>query len=136
MGMGRGRGSSGGGNNHSSTGAGAGNDGNQDTDKEKEEEKEKEGEILESTATTKGTHAGATPPAPPPDQGGSVTWVGISPSGVIITYSSDAGLLTSHTLNGKYLSRKSVKERLHALIFSEDGQVSTHQGLFLVCASG
>ena len=53
---------------------------------------------------------------------GSVTWVGTtSAGGCIALYYGDGMLLRVYTLNGKLLSEIEINERLHALMFSEDG---------------
>jgi hypothetical protein len=49
-----------------------------------------------------------------------IQWVGISAKGDIVTYSSDLHI-TVYNINGRQIVRRNVGERLHALIFSEDG---------------
>jgi len=57
------------------------------------------------------------------DGPGSVTWVGVtSEGGYILLYFGEDMLIRVYTLNGKMLHEIEINERLHALIFSEDGK--------------
>lgn len=49
-------------------------------------------------------------------------WVGVTINGDIVTYSLEDFHLTVFSINGKQLVRKDVNERLHAFLFSEDGE--------------
>ena len=54
---------------------------------------------------------------------GIVTWVGVTAEGGnIVLYFGDDMLLRVYTLNGKLVGETEIYERLHALIFSEDGK--------------
>jgi WD40 repeat protein len=57
----------------------------------------------------------------PPDRA-PVRWIGISCTGVIVTYSLLDFMLHSFSINGTHLSSVDAGERLYALLFSEDGQ--------------
>eukprot|EP01038_Epipyxis_sp_PR26KG_P006296 gene6296-8672_t len=46
-----------------------------------------------------------------------------SSNGIIITFSNDGNLLSSHSINGKSLSVIDTRERIQALCLSEDGKV-------------
>jgi WD40 repeat protein len=42
--------------------------------------------------------------------------------GYIVTYSGDGNLLSTHTMNGRYVKMVDAKERLHAMCVSDDGK--------------
>jgi WD40 repeat protein len=53
----------------------------------------------------------------------SVTWVGISKEGYIVTYSAEHQRLTTFTISGTFIASKKVPEALYAFALSGDGMV-------------
>lgn len=53
----------------------------------------------------------------------SVTWVGVSQEGYIVTYSAEHQRLATYTLSGTFVASKKVPEALYAFALSDDGMV-------------
>lgn len=53
----------------------------------------------------------------------SVTWVGISKEGYIVTYSAEHQRLTTFSISGTFVASKKVPEALYAFAVSDDGMV-------------
>lgn len=53
----------------------------------------------------------------------SVTWVGVSQEGYIVTYSAEHQRLATFTLSGTFVASKKVPEALYAFALSDDGMV-------------
>jgi WD40 repeat protein len=77
-----------------------------------------------SSATSKRSATGKSPRSEIPQiYKRRVQLVVITKEGYLVTYSPDGNLLSTHTMNGRYVKMVDVKERLHAMCLSEDGKV-------------
>jgi hypothetical protein len=49
--------------------------------------------------------------------------IAISVEGYIVSYSYDGHLLSTHSVNGRFIKMLDIRERIYAMCLSEDGKV-------------